>query len=69
MGKKIETMTLSELVNMFRDYGIPCSEPTVAAFIEEGQFPFASCARRQEAGNRNFLIFKSGAVRWLEAQI
>lgn len=67
--RKVETMTTNELIDLFRDYGIPCSYESVVAHIEQGNFPFACCARKGGAGRHQFLIFKKQALEWLEERV
>lgn len=69
--QRIETLTLRELQELFRDYGIPCSDVSVRAHILAGNFPFA-CGSKEgkpgELGKYHFLIFKREAIEWLEAR-
>ena len=50
----IPTMTLCELVERLRSLGVPTSNTKAAAMIEAGQYPFASCVRLKEDGERVF---------------
>lgn len=60
------TMTLNELCNLMREYGIPCSNEIIAAGIEEGKFPFAISIRKGGQGPRWNLIFRKRAEEWLQ---
>lgn len=63
---KIETLTINELMDLFRDYGIPCSFETVTELIEQDKLPFAVCAKPSAGRKRKPLIFKNEAIKWLD---
>ena len=65
--KVVKTLAIEELLSLFRDYGIPCSQESVAALIESGKLPFAICTEKEPGRRRKYLIFARGAVEWLEA--
>ena len=60
------TLNINELCSLFRDYGIPCSSELLSTGIEEGKFPFAISVRRGGYGHRWNLIFRKGAIEWLQ---
>lgn len=60
------TMTLHEFNELLRANRIKVSEPAVGKMIEEGKFPFAVGTRLT---NGVYIIFRAGAVRWLEEML
>ena len=60
------TMTLHELSELMRANGIKVSEPLIGQMIEEGKLPFAVGTRRK---NGVYIIFRAGAIRWLDSQL
>lgn len=60
------TMTLHEFNELLRANRIKVSEAAVGKMIEEGKFPFAIGTRLKDGV---YIIFRAGAVRWLESQL
>ncbi len=60
------TMTLHECCELMRANEIKISEAVLGQMIEEGKFPFAVGVRRKEG---TYIIFRAGAVRWLEEML
>ena len=65
----IPTMTLCELVERLRSLGVPTSNTKAAAMIEAGQYPFASCVRLKEDGERVFEISKVLFDKWVAERV
>ena len=65
----IPTMTLCELVERLRSLGVPTSHTKAAAMSEAGQYPFASCVRLKEDGERAFEISKVLFDKWVAERI
>lgn len=65
----IPTMTLCELVERLRSLGVPTSNTKAAAMIEAGQYPFASCVRLKEDGERVFEISKVLFYKWVAERV
>lgn len=62
----IPTMSLNELVLRLRDLGMRTSNPTVAAMIEAGAFPFAQSVRLEEDGKRVLVIYRKLFDEWVK---
>lgn len=65
--KVIETLTLHDLAELFREYGLPCSEQIIGEYIRQGKYPFA-LGVVMPGGKANYQIYKREAVEWLEAK-
>lgn len=65
--KRIETLSINELIELFREYGIPCSYETIRETIKQDKLPFATGVML-DSGKHYFLIFKKGAIEWLESK-
>lgn len=61
----IPTMSLNELVLRLRDLGVKTSNPTVAAMIEAGAYPFAQAVRLEEDGKRVIVIYRKLFDQWV----
>ena len=62
----IPTMSLCELVERLRSLGIRTSNPTAAAMIEAGAYPFAQAVRLEEDGKRVLVIYRKLFDQWVE---
>lgn len=62
---RIETLTLNEMINLFRDYGIPFSYEKAVAMIMQEKLPFA-IGVAMPSGNNQFTIFKRSCLNWLK---
>ena len=65
----VQLMTLCELVERLRSLGVPTSNTKAAAMIEAGQYPFASCVRLKEDGERVFEISKVLFDKWVAERV
>ena len=65
----IPTMNLCELVDRLRALRIPTSNTKAAAMIEAGLYPFASCVRLKEDGERVFEISTVLFNKWVAERI
>lgn len=61
---KIPTMTLCDLVVRLRSLGIHTDNRKAAAMIEAGQYPFATCVRYTQDGQRVFEIYQVLFEQW-----
>lgn len=66
------TITANELLELMRDYEVPCGYEALVGYIEANKLvdadgrPFALSTRNPDTGHRSFIIFRRPAVRWLE---
>ena len=61
----VETLTINQLTELFRDYGIACTPINLGRMIIEGKFPFAQ-GTYSEKGHPVYIIRKKAALAWLE---
>lgn len=61
---RIPTMTLADLVLRLRSLGIHTDNRKAAAMIESGQYPFATCVRYSQDGQRVFEIYQVLFEQW-----
>lgn len=64
----VETMTMEELLKLFRSYGISCTYYKIRALVIQNVFPFAY-AIEGECNNTEFFILKKDAIDWLEERV
>ena len=57
----IPTMSLCELVERLRSLGIKTSNPTAAAMIEAGAYPFAQAVRLEEDPPWEYTLYTAAA--------
>lgn len=62
--KTIETLTLTEAMDMMRNYGLPMSYKKLTAWLDAGVVPWAVSAPDSE-GQPQRTIFKKPLIEWL----
>lgn len=63
--KQVQTLTLNEMIELFRECGIPCSYYKASALIMQDKLPFASGVELP-SGQKEYLIFRNGCIKWLK---
>ena len=66
---RIPTMTLADLVLRLRSLGIHTDNRKAAAMIESGQYPFATCVRYSQDGQRVFEIYQVLFEQWARGRM
>ena len=65
-GKKIESITLNETVQIFRTLGLQASEAKLGSGIEQGVYPFGVCINGENDKRRQFVVYKKLLDEWID---
>lgn len=65
MPKQKLTMTLEDVCQLFRSYGVPMEVRRLADEIENGTYPFGRVIRRGPQGRRSFEIWRCDVEAFL----
>ncbi len=69
MRKPKLTMTLSDVADLFRSYGIPISLGRLADDIASGVYPFGRVVCTSPDGRRTFEIWRTDVDAFLESKM
>lgn len=65
MQNEIFTMTINELLEMFRDHGVPYCYEAAAAMILQGKWSFAEGVTLP-SGKNKFTIYRGECLKWFK---
>lgn len=63
------TMTIQDVANLFREYGVPIELRRLADDIASGEYPFGRVVRTSPNGRRTFEIWRVDVEAFLRSKI